>query len=64
MVDKKCDTVGCNSRGEQMYQIVPATSIWLCIFCVLHADIKLGKKKIDNVEVMDNFTVVHTSVVA
>jgi hypothetical protein len=31
---KKCDSIGCPNPGVQMYQIVPATNIWLCSICL------------------------------
>jgi ribosomal protein L37AE/L43A len=31
---KKCESFGCPTPGEQMYQIVPATNVWLCHQCV------------------------------
>ena len=26
---KKCETFGCTNTGVQMYQIAPATNVWL-----------------------------------
>ena len=31
---KKCETFGCNNTGVQMYQIAPATNVWLCAQCM------------------------------
>ncbi|MFQ6030727.1 MAG: hypothetical protein ACE5Q6_24920 [Dehalococcoidia bacterium] len=31
---KKCESFGCRNPGEQMYQVAPATNVWLCAKCV------------------------------
>ena len=35
---KKCETFGCANTGEQMYQIAPATNVWLCAQCMAAAE--------------------------
>ena len=31
---KKCETFGCVNQGIRMYQIAPATTVWLCTRCI------------------------------
>ena len=35
---KKCETFGCTNPGMQMYQIAPATNVWLCAECLASAE--------------------------
>jgi len=35
---KKCETFGCTNTGVQMYQIAPATNVWLCAQCMAAAE--------------------------
>lgn len=35
---KKCETFGCTNTGLQMYQIAPATNVWLCAQCMAAAE--------------------------
>ena len=31
---KTCEIFGCKNISERMYQIAPATNIWLCKECI------------------------------
>ena len=31
---KKCETIGCSNAGVQMFQVAPATNVWLCRNCI------------------------------
>ncbi len=31
---KRCESFGCSNEGVQMYQVAPATNVWLCAKCV------------------------------
>ena len=41
---KKCETFGCTNTGEQMYQIAPATNVWLCVQCMAAAEAESKKQ--------------------
>ncbi len=30
---KRCESFGCSNEGVQMYQLAPATNVWLCANC-------------------------------
>jgi len=32
--NRKCETFGCPNIGLQMYQVAPATNVWLCGRCI------------------------------
>ena len=42
---KKCETFGCTNTGVQMYQIAPATNVWLCAQCMAAAEEAVGRSK-------------------
>ena len=29
-----CEMFGCNNPGVKMYQLAPATPVWLCLGCI------------------------------
>ena len=31
---KPCESFGCSNEGVQMYQLAPATNVWLCAKCI------------------------------
>ncbi len=31
---KRCESFGCSNEGVQMFQVAPATNVWLCAKCV------------------------------
>ena len=41
---RMCETFGCPNPGERMYQLAPATTVWLCSECsTLGEDADVGK---------------------
>jgi len=35
---KKCEVFGCPHPAERMYQIAPATNVWMCQDCINAAE--------------------------
>ena len=33
-----CETFGCPNAGERLYQLAPATNVWLCSECIRLAE--------------------------
>ena len=48
MQNKKCDSFGCNNRGERSYSVGVATQLFLCQKCINEFEKDKGAEKLND----------------